>query len=320
MHLAVVEGEVVGGAQFETDRARFLGRGRGMRTPISVIDGRPLSNTAGAVLDPILSLRRRIRLAPGATARIAFWTLVAPSRSEALDLADKHHDPAAYERAVTLAWTHARVQLFHLGIDPDEANLFQRLASHVLYSNPALRPSSEVLGRSEGGPSALWAHGISGDLPIVVCRIDEIEDLEIVRQLIRAQEYWRMKQLAVDLVILNERPASYFQDLQNALEGLVRAYRSRSPAGGESARGAVFILRAELVSAETRSLLQSVARAVLFSRRGSLFKQIQRLEESEAAGKPPPRRSTTNGAAQRHAAPAGARVFQRSRRLRARRA
>ena len=296
VHLAVVEGEVVGGLQFETDRARFLGRGRGVRTPIAVIDGRPLSDTAGVVLDPIFSLRRRIRLAPGATARIAFWTLVASSRGAALDLADKHHDPTAFDRAVTLAWTHAQVQLFHLGIDPDEANLFQRLASRVLYSNPALRPSSEVLGRSEGGPSALWAHGISGDLPIVVCRIDEVEDLEIARQLIRAQEYWRVKQFAVDLVILNERPASYLQDLQNALEGLVRAYQSRSPAGGESARGAVFILRAELISAETRSLLQSVARAVLFSRRGSLFKQIQRLEESEAAGKPPPRRSPTNEA------------------------
>jgi cyclic beta-1,2-glucan synthetase len=296
VHLAVVEGEVVGGLQFETDRARFLGRGRAVRTPISVIDGRPLSDTAGTVLDPIFSLRRRIRVAPGATARIAFWTLVAPTRSEALDLADKHHDPAAFERAVTLAWTQARVELFHLGIDTDEANLFQRLAGHVLYSNPALRPSSEVLRRSEGGPSALWAHGISGDLPIVVCRIDEIEDLEIARQLIRAHEYWRMKQLAVDLVILNERPASYFQDLQYALEGLVRAYQSRSPAGKESARGGVFILQAELVSADTRSVLQSVARAALFSRRGSLFKQIQRTEESEPAGRPPPRRPSANEA------------------------
>ena len=296
VHLAVVEGEVVGGAQFETDRARFLGRGRGVRTPVSVIDGRPLSNTAGAVLDPIFSLRRRIRLAPGATARIAFWTLAAPSRGEALDLADKHHDPAAFERAVTLAWTHAQVQLFHLGIDPAEADLFQRLASRVLYSNPALRPSSEVLSRSAGGPAALWAHGISGDLPIIVCRIDEIEDLEIARQLIRAHEYWRMKQLAVDLVIVNDRPASYLHNLQNALEGLVRAYQSRSPAGGGSARGAVFILRAELIAPETRSLLQSVARAVLFSRRGSLFKQIQRLEEAEAAGRPPPRHAPANEA------------------------
>jgi hypothetical protein len=117
-HLAVVEGESVGARQFETDRARFLGRGRGIRTPISVIDGGPLSNTVGTVLDPIFSLRCCVRLPPGATVRVAFWTLIAPSRSEALDLADKHHDATAFERVVTLAWTQAQVQLHHLGVGP----------------------------------------------------------------------------------------------------------------------------------------------------------------------------------------------------------
>jgi len=289
-----VEGEAVGGAQFETDRARFLGRGRGIRTPVSVIDGRPLSNTVGAVLDPIFSVRRRLRLAPGGTARIAFWTLVAPSRSEALDLADKHHDPAAYERAVTLAWTQAQVQLHHLGIGPDEAHLFQRVANHVLYTNPTMRPSSEVLKRSDSGPSTLWAHGISGDLPIVLVRIDAAEERGIVQQLLRAHEYWRMKQLAVDLVILNEGPPSYDHDLQASLEALVRSNQSRSQAQVGAARGNVFVLRGDLISVEVRSLLQTAARAVLLSRRGSLLEQIERLEESEAAAAPPPRPSPVN--------------------------
>ena len=294
-HIAVAEGEVVGGPQFETDRARFLGRGRGIRTPISVVDGQPLSNTVGAVLDPIFSLRRRIRLAPGATARIAFWTLIASSRSEALDLADKHHDSAAFERLLTLTWTQAQVQLYHLGIDSEEANLFQRLAGHVLYSNPALRPPSAVLERSQGGPAALWAHGISGDLPIVLVRIAELESQDTVRQLLRAHEYWRMKQLAVDLVILNENPPSYAQDLQTALEAMVRTSQSRQPSSKLSTRGAVFILRDELISPQTKSLLRCSARAVIWNRRGSLFQQVKRLEESAAAIAPPPRRRPTTG-------------------------
>jgi cyclic beta-1,2-glucan synthetase len=282
-HLAVVEGDVVAGVQFETDRARFLGRGRVIRTPVSVIDGRPLSNTAGAVLDPILSIRKRIQLAPGATARVTYWTLAASSRREVLDLVDRHRTPAAFERAVTLAWTQAQVQLFHLRISAEEATMFQRLASHVLYANPALRPSSDVLARSEGAQPALWGYGISGDLPIVVCRIDDTADLQIVRQLLQAHEYWRMKQLAVDLVILNEQPESYAQELRTSLEAMVRATESRRLSGGPTAptRGAVFVLRAELVSAEARSLLQSAARAVLFSRRGSLFEQLKRLDEAE---------------------------------------
>src|SRR5262249_48218931 len=242
-HVVVVEGETVGGAQFETDRARVLGRGRGVRTPMSVIDGRPLSNTTGSVLDPILSLRHRVRLAGGASAHVTFSTLVTSSRESALDLADKYHDPSIFERAATLAWTRAQVELHHLGVEPSEAHLFQRLASRILYSDRSLRPSQEVLERNVGGQSALWAHGISGDLPIVLVRIDEEEDQEIVRQLLRAHEYWRMKQLAVDLVILNEKAVSYAQDLQATLETLVRTSRSGQLQPGEIPQGSVFVLR-----------------------------------------------------------------------------
>jgi cyclic beta-1,2-glucan synthetase len=283
-HLAVVEGQTVGEVEFETDRSRFLGRGREIRMPVAVLDGRPLSNTVGAVLDPVFSLRRRVRIAPGSTVRVAFWTLIAPSRSAALDLADKHLDSTAFERAITLAWTQAQVQLHHLGVGADEAQLFQSLANHVLYSDPTLRPSAAVLKRNERGPPSLWPYGISGDLPIVLVRIDEAEDLEIIRQLLRAHEYWRLKQLAVDLVIVNERSTSYAQDLHGSLEALVRASQSRPQPEGEGARGNVFVLRADLVSVEARELLRSAARAVLLSRRGSLSEQVRRLEdESELA-------------------------------------
>src|SRR5207244_5855876 len=116
--------------------------------------------------------------------------------------ADKYRGPGTVERVVTRARTQAQVQLSHLGIERDESHLFQRLGNRILYTDPSLRPSPEVLRRASGGPSGLWPHGISGDLPIVLVRIDDAEDQEIVRQLLRAHEYWRLKQLAVDLVIV----------------------------------------------------------------------------------------------------------------------
>ena len=288
-HLAVVEGETVGILEAETDRARFLGRGRDVRRPIAVMDGRPLSNTVGTVLDPVFALRRRVRIPAGGTVRIAFWTVVAPSRASALDLVDKHHDAAAFERAATLAWTQAQVQLRHLGIAPTEADLFQRLAGHVLYADPTLRPSSDAIRRGGGGQSGLWPQGISGDIPIVLVRIDDVENLDVVRQLLRAHEYWRMKRLSVDLVILNERASSYVQDLQIALETLVRTSQSRRQIGIEDVRGTVFVLRADLVSVETRALLQSVARAVLVGRRGTLSEQLDRLRDPNVTTAPLPR-------------------------------
>ncbi|MGH8706654.1 MAG: GH36-type glycosyl hydrolase domain-containing protein, partial [Burkholderiales bacterium] len=291
-HLAVVEGEAVGEPEIETDRARFLGRGREVRTPMAVVDGLPLSNTVGAVLDPVFALRHRLRVGPGRTVHIAFWTLVGSSRGEVLDLADKHSDPTAFERAATLAWTHAQVQSSYLGISTEEASLFQRLAGHVLYADPTMRPSPDVLRRGGGAPPALWALGISGDLPIVLARIDSVEDLPLVRQLLHAHEYWRMKQLPVDLVILNERGASYIQDLQVALETQVRTSRSRRPASdAQDARGAVFVLRTDLIPPQTPALLLTMARAVLAGRRGTLQEQLNDLPQAAAdTGAPPPRR------------------------------
>ena len=299
-HVAAVEDETGGVIQYETDRARFLGRGRSVRSPVSVIDGRPLSNTVGAVLDPIFSLRCRVKLAPGATAHAIFSTVVAESREQVLDLADKYRESATFERAATLAWTQAQVQLHHLGIEADEAHLFQRLANRIVYSDPSLRPSAGLLARNERGAPGLWAYGISGDLPIVMVRIDEAEDLDIVRQLLRAHEYWRLKLLDVDLVILNEHGPTYAQDLHDSLEALVRTSQSTLAHEGHPGHGGVHILRGDQLSTEDRTLLQAAARAVLLSRRGSLADQVIRLERPERIAPPtvqPASRRTRSAAA-----------------------
>ena len=277
-HVSALEDQAGEAAQFETDRARFIGRGRSLRNPTSVVDGRPLSGTVGAVLDPVFSLRRRVQLAPGGTVHVVFSTMVAESREAVLDLADKYREPATFDRALTLAWTQAQVQLHHLGIETDEAHLFQRLANRLIYSDPSLRPTAGVMARNERGASGLWARGISGDVPIVVVRIDGPDDLDIVRQLLRAHEYWHLKLLTVDLVIVNEQGVSYAQNLQEALEALVRTSQSALALEGPDARGGVHILRGDLLAVEDRTLLQTAARAVLLSRRGSLAEQVIRLE------------------------------------------
>ena len=281
-----VRGEAVGTLQYETDRGRFLGRGRGIRDPGSIADRRPLSNTAGTVLDPIFSLRRRLVLAPGATARVHLATAVAGSREKALELADKYRDPAIFDRVSSLAWTQAQVQLHHLGISTDEAHLFQRLATRILYADASLRAPAETLVRNHRGPSALWRHGISGDLPIVLVRIDQVEDQGIVRQVLRAHEYWTMKGVAVDLVIVNEQPASYSPELGATLESLARV-GSRAPAVATSQpSGHVFVLRGELFSAEERDALAAAARVVLLSRHGTIAEQVIRLLRGAPTGRP----------------------------------
>ena len=289
-HHAVIEGETLGEPEVETDRARFLGRGRDVHAPIAMMDGRRLSNTVGAVLDPVFALRYRVRIPAGLTVRIGFWTSAASSRESVLDLVDKHQEANAFVRAATLAWTQAQIQLRHIGIDAAEASLFQRLAGYVLYADASVRPSSDRIRRGAGGPAALWTHSISGDLPIVLLRIADVEDIAIARQLLRAHEYWRIKRLSVDLVILNER-TSYLQDLQMALETQLRMSQSQPQIGADNPRGSVFLLRADLLSEQTSARLSSVARVVLVAQRGNLADQLDRLRAPAISATRRPRSS-----------------------------
>jgi cyclic beta-1,2-glucan synthetase len=303
-HLMAIDGGAVGKAEFETDRARFLGRSNGIRTPIAMMDGRTLGNSVGTVLDPIFALRRRVRIPPGGTVRIAFWTMLASTREAVLNSVDKHKDTAAFSRAGTLVWTLAQVQLYHLGITASEASLFQRLAGHVIFASPALRPASTTILQGCGAQPGLWAQGISGDQPIVLLRISDTDNLDVARELLQAHEYWRLKQLSVDLVILNERKSSYVQDLQVAIETMVRASQARNPIGDAVPPGRIYVLRTDLIPPETASLLAAVARIVLVAQRGSLSDQLKRLVQARVPGRFLPRRGFVD--AERQTVTAGA--------------
>ena len=282
--ISTLEGEAIGGLQFETDRARFLGRGHEVRNAVSIVDARPLSNTAGTVLDPVLSLRHRVKIAPGETARVAFWLGVGASRAEVLAVVGKYRDAAAFERAKALARTYAEAQLRTLGLDFAEAEQFQRIANRVLYADSSLRASRGILDNNRLGQSALWALGLSGDLPIVLVSIDDANDIGIVKQLLRALDYWRFKRLSVDLVVLNERPLSDASDLQQALDAAIGASQARR-GRDEPKRGEAFLLAAGQVPNPSRDLLLAAARVVLNARRGGLSDQIPEVGQPD-----PPRR------------------------------
>ncbi|MGH8597540.1 MAG: glucoamylase family protein, partial [Gammaproteobacteria bacterium] len=276
------------GIEFESDRARFLGRGRDARAPAAVMDGQPLSNTVGAVLDPIFSLRTTVRIAPGAVTHLVFSLVVAPTRETLLTIAEKYREPTIFERISNLAWTHSRVRLHHLGIEPDEADTFQFLATRLLYSDPQGRPSSDRLQRNVLGKSALWRFQISGDHPLVLLRIDRSEDRVLVRQLLRAQQYWRSKGLVADVVVLNEAAASYSSASQQAIEEMIRLH-GVGTLGADQA-GGIFVLRATELGADERLLLLAVARVIVVGREGSLAEQSRRsLSETATQSRPPVR-------------------------------
>jgi cellobiose phosphorylase len=273
LNLMVGQGGEQGEISWETDRARFIGRGRTLARPAALLEAAPLSNTTGSVLDPIVALRRTITLAPHETARVDFVLGVAETRETALALVEKYHNPRMADRALDLAWTHSQVTLRHLNASEAEAQLYARLAGALIYANPARRATPGVLLGNRRGQSGLWSYGISGDAPIVLLRISDPARIELVQQLIQAHSYWRMKGLAVELVILNEDVSVYRQPLHDQIISLIA---SGIEAQMMDKPGGIFVRRLEQVSSEDRVLLQSVARLVLGDEHGTLAEQLER--------------------------------------------
>jgi cyclic beta-1,2-glucan synthetase len=272
-HLMNVSGAKTGTVSYETDRMRFVGRRNSVSDPQVMRGQGPLSGSQGSVLDPIISIRYLMVIEPDATATIDLAIGIGETKEICRSLVDKYQDRNLADRAFELSWTHNQVVLRQINATEADAQLYSRLASSVIYANPSLRAEPSILSKNHRGQSGLWSYSISGDLPIVLLQIEDPANIELVKQLVQAHAYWRLKGLAVDLVIWNEDHGGYRALLQNQLLALISA-------GVESdlsdRPGGIFVRVGEQVSAEDRILFQAVARIIISDAKGTLAYQINR--------------------------------------------
>jgi cyclic beta-1,2-glucan synthetase len=271
LHLVSAPDAVPGTTSFETSRAEFIGRGRTVRNPLA-LQRDTLTNSQGSVIDPVVSIRKTLVIQPDETVRLHIVTGATETREAALALIGKYTEPHSAERVFELSWTHSQVVLRQLDLTDADTQLYERLASHVLYANPTLRAPRSIIARNKSGQSALWAYGISGDLPIVLVRIADLQHLGLVRQMVKAHTYWRLKGLIADLVIWNEDTSGYRQVLQDEILGAI----GPSDASLLDRPGGIFVRRSEQLSEEDRVLMQTVARLIVSDSDGPLSEQVNR--------------------------------------------
>ncbi|MEO8050364.1 MAG: glucoamylase family protein, partial [Acidobacteriota bacterium] len=258
-----------GDLQSETDRAKFLGRGNTVEFAEAL--RRPLTGSAGIVLDPVFSLRCRAALEPLHQIELVLVTLIANSREQALALAAKYRRPESIARAFEMAWTRSQLEFRYLGIGPAKSHRFQELAGNLLYSNPNLRVQGARLQRNRLGQPALWGYGISGDLPILTVIIADVRSLPLVRELLLAHTYWQMRGFRTDLIVLNQEGPSYEHPLHHQLQRQIDAHSRNA---GNNQRGGVFLIDWNELPEAQVDLLLSTSRVVLSGSRGSLQQQL----------------------------------------------
>ncbi|HEY9110819.1 MAG TPA: glycosyl transferase family 36, partial [Rhodanobacteraceae bacterium] len=289
-HALVVDGDERGPRECETDRMRFIGRDGSLAAPAALVDGHSLSGSVGTVLDPVFSLRTRVAVGAGQTRRAAFVTAVGASRDEVLALIRRYLMPPACADVFTRARAAARRSPEDAGVAT--ADTFRCLSGALLGADTTWRADVATIAKTEGGAPVLWAKGISGDLPIVLLRLDAAAQVGLVGELLLAQRWWRARQLPSDLVILNT--AENADALDAALQGAIGTMEQ----GGDKAQGSVFALRERDLDARLRDGLCAAASIVLEGRDGDLAKQVaRRMRDTHASvtAVPLPRPSRVRG-------------------------
>ncbi len=275
-HLMDVFGAEVEAVSFETDRMEFIGRGNTLVHPQS-LDAPRLSGKSGAVLDPIVAIRYRIRLKPEQTVAFDLIFGIAETREGCEGLLRKYKDHNLRKRALELSWTHMQVMLRQINATESDALIFDSLASSIIYPHPKFRADSAVIQSNSRGQSSLWSHSVSGDLPIVLVHVFDPKNLTLVKQLIQAHAYWSLKGLSVDLVIWNEDHGSYRQALQEQILGLITMEGAKPSSYGK--QGNIYVKTADQLSYEDRVLFESVARVILHDHKGTLAEQVNQLQK-----------------------------------------
>ena len=272
-HLMKAHGAEIQKVTYETDRDKFLGRGNTINKPGFLKEENGLSGNSGSVLDPVISIQYRIYIEPYKTVIVDIVTGAADNKDICNMLIERYQDKHIANRGLELAWTHSQVILRQINASEADAQLYNRLAGSIIFANSSLRADPQTIIKNHRGQSALWSYSISGDLPIVLLQIEESSSLDLVKKMVQAHAYWRLKGLIVDLIIWNDDHGGYRQEFNDRIHALVVPGAS---ANLKDQPGGIFIRSTEQISNEDRILFQTVAHVMISDKLGTLEEQINR--------------------------------------------
>lgn len=277
--------------RFCTSRLAFIGRGQTLQAPRAFTHAFA-DNEAESGIDPIASLRCTVRLEPGASETLVFVSGAGRTRKDTLSLIERYQELMHVSRAFELSWSRAQVELRNHAYSASQADLFHRLAGFLVYNDESVRGNPDVLAANRLSQPGLWRFGISGDLPIVLAKVNDIRQGKVVQELLLAHHFLRERGMEFDLVILHRNPGTYMQPLAEDLEYIIRL----SPAGQLLDRpGGVFLRSSLQISDGESALLETVARVVIDAEVGGLTELLKSsaLEQITPAPAPVLRKRTS---------------------------
>lgn len=272
MHMVKPQVKLMKHVEYENDRLKFIGRNNTLQNPDAVVHSIILSNNTGFCNDPIMSLRVNIILGVDETACISFVTGVCDSKEEAIKISEELGVTYRIDDILKKFRLQSEIELKYLDITRPQLNAFQDLISPIFYPSSYYRGPAENIRRNWKNQSFLWKFGVSGDNPVLLLRVKSIEDTGIIKNVLKAYEYFRINHLKVDLIILSEAKHGYMQELTDLLNDMTSSLKIYD---ASREKPSLFILHAyQMIPAEL-DLLFTVARVVFSEKTGINFRNVK---------------------------------------------
>jgi len=262
--------QTIGELEYELDKEKFQGRGN-LNLPQMVEHSKPFSKKIQASVDPILALKRTILIKPEEEKSLSLLFSISEDKEEAINNVKEYQNEEKIKQAFELSIAKADTEARYLNLNAKQIETYQNLLGYLLFSNPFRAKQMQNLEDRKYPQSDLWQYGISGDLPILLVRINQTSDKEVLEEILKAYEFFRLKNIQIDLVILNEEPNSYekytkdtiFNCILNANLGYM-----------QNTYGGIFVLE----QVDTK-ILEFYAKLIIDTKNGPLIRQLKDLEE-----------------------------------------
>ncbi len=267
--------ETIGDLEYEIDKEKFIGRGN-IGIPQTIENSKPLSKKIGLVTEPIVSLKRTMKIKPKEISYINLLISVGESKEKAIENIKKYKMEENIGKAFELSKAKNEAQSRYLRIKGEQIRDYQRILSYIIFKNPAKSMNLEKLPKHNYEQSELWKYGISGDIPIILVTIKDSNDAYVVKEVLKAYEYMKTKGFETELVIIDEEKYSYENYVREEIEGTILNCQLSYL---KNIRGGIFELSKNEISKEDFNLLRFLATIVIEANKGGIRNSIKDIEE-----------------------------------------
>lgn len=269
------EHDTIGELEIEIDKEKFLGKKQNL-IPEMVKDSKPYSQNMGLVTDACLASKRTIKIMPGEEIILDLVICISNDKDIVSKLLEKYRNTNVITKAFELARAKVEAESIYLGLKGTDIDKYQKLLSYTILNNPLKSLRLKQLPKRVYSQSNLWKYGISGDLPIILLKIEDLNDMYVVRDALKAHEYFRNKNIKVDLVILNNEENSYDQYVNYEIEN---AILNNQVEYLKNISGGIFIININQIDKEDIELLEFKSNITINAKDGDIKTAIDDLEE-----------------------------------------